>query len=101
MVHKSIGRTGKDLERGFVKNWPNSVSITDPIAFGSEKKTNSARALSSFANFFAVPAQLPRKRRNLKSTREQERQGDKFYHLSLNSDAFPSRQLRPNFPTFK
>ena len=24
--------------------------------------------------------------RNLKSTREQERQGDKFYHLSLNSD---------------
>ena len=59
MLYKSIGQTEKELERSFVKNWQNS-GRTDPIALGSKKKNNSARALSSFANFFAVPEQLPR-----------------------------------------
>ena len=38
---------------------------------------------------------------NLKSTWEGERQGDKFFSLPLKSDAVPSRQFQPNFPTFK
>jgi len=38
---------------------------------------------------------------NFKFTWEQERQGDKFYDLCLNSRAIPSRQLQPKFPSFK
>ena len=38
---------------------------------------------------------------NFKFTWERERQGDKFYHLCLNSGAVPSRQLQPKFPSFK
>ena len=38
---------------------------------------------------------------NFKLTWERERQGDKFYHLRLNSDAAPSLQLQPKFPSFK
>ena len=38
---------------------------------------------------------------NFKFTWERERQGDKFYHLGLNSCAVPSLQLQPKFPSFK
>ena len=38
---------------------------------------------------------------NFKSTWEGERQGNKFFSLPLKSDAVPSRQIQPNFPTFK
>ena len=38
---------------------------------------------------------------NFELTWERERQGDEFYYLSLNSDAVPSLQSQPNFPTFK
>ena len=39
---------------------------------------------------------------NFELTWERERQGDKFYYLSLNSDAVdPSLQFQLNFPTFK
>jgi len=37
---------------------------------------------------------------NLKFTWERERQGDKFYHLCLNSGAVSSLQLQPKFPSF-
>ena len=38
---------------------------------------------------------------NFKFTWQQERQGDKFYHLCLNSGAVSSRQLQTKFPSFK
>ena len=38
---------------------------------------------------------------NFELTWERKRQGDKLYYLSLNSDAVPSLQSQPNFPTFK
>ena len=38
---------------------------------------------------------------NFKFTWEQERQGDKFYHLCMNSGAVPSLQLQSKFPLFK
>ena len=38
---------------------------------------------------------------NFKFTWHRERQGDKFYHLCLNSGAVPSLQLQPKFPSFK
>ena len=38
---------------------------------------------------------------NFKFIRERERQGDKLYHLGLNSGAVPSLQLQPKFPSFK
>ena len=38
---------------------------------------------------------------NFELTSTQERQGDKFYHLPLNSDKVPPPQLQPHFPTFK
>ena len=38
---------------------------------------------------------------NFKFTRERERQGDKFYHLCLNSSAVPSLQPPSKFPSFK
>ena len=38
---------------------------------------------------------------NFKFTRERKRQGDKFYHLCLNSHVVPSLQLQPKFPSFK
>ena len=38
---------------------------------------------------------------NFKFTWERERQGDKFYHLGLNSGAVPSLQLQPKFLSFK
>ena len=33
--------------------------------------------------------------------RERQRQGDKLYHLCLNSGAVPSIHLQPKFPYFK
>ena len=38
---------------------------------------------------------------NFKLTWEQERQGDIFYHLCMNSGAVPSIQLQSKFPLFK
>ena len=38
---------------------------------------------------------------NFELTWEPERQGDKFYVLSVNSDAVPSLRFLPNFPPFK
>ena len=38
---------------------------------------------------------------NFKFIWERERQGDKFYHLCLNSGAVPSLHLQPKFSSFK
>ena len=38
---------------------------------------------------------------NFELTWARDRRGDKFYSPSLNSDAIPSLQFQPNFPTFK
>ena len=37
---------------------------------------------------------------NFELTWARDRRGDKFYSPSLNSDAIPSLQFQPNFPTF-
>ena len=38
---------------------------------------------------------------NFKYIWERERQGDKFYHLCLNSGTVPFLQLQPKFPSSK
>ena len=66
-----------------------------------EQNNNSARVSRFVVHFFAVPAQLRREMTSFYLTWERERQGDKIYRLSLNSDAVPSLQLKPNFAPFK
>ena len=70
-------------------------------AIGLVSKKTSGRASRFFVHFFAVSAQLQREMTNFKFFRGRERQGDKFYHLRLNSSAAPSLQFQSKFPSFQ
>ena len=65
----------------------------------NERNNNSTRASRFFVHFFAVSAQLRREMTKfyLISIWERERQGDKFYHLCLNSGTVPFLQLQIRF----
>ena len=67
----------------------------------NEQNNNSARASRFFVHSLLSLHNYKGKWPNFEWTWERERQGDKFYFLSLNSDAVPSLQFQLNFPPFK
>ena len=67
----------------------------------NEQNNNSAHASRFFVHSLLSLHNYKVKWPNFEWTWERERQGDKFYFLSLNSDAVPSFQFKPNFPPFK
>ena len=71
-------------------------------AMGSIGKTTTLHVHHAFL-YISLPSlhNYDVKWPNFELTWERDRQGDKFIHLSLNSDAVPSLQLLPNFPPFK
>ena len=67
----------------------------------NEQNNNSARASRFFVRSLLFLHNYNVQWPNFERTWERERQGDKFYFLSLNSDAVPSLQFQLNFPPFK
>ena len=99
------GQIGRILPQGnydeitkLRQSWQRKLKKTKRL---NKQNNNSARVSRFSVHFLAVPSNYDVKWPNFKFTWERERQGDKFYHLCLNSDTVPSLQLQPNFPSFK
>ena len=67
----------------------------------NKQNNNSAPASCFFVHSLLSLHNYNVKWPNFEWTWEREGQGNKFYFLSLNSDAVPSLQFQPNFPPFK
>ena len=73
------------------------------IGLVSKTKTLHVHRSRFFVHFFAVHARLRREMTKFEGFffRGRERQGDKFYHLCLNSGVAPFLQFQTKFPSFK